>query len=338
MKAAAFKRQNEMTVIDAPEPMAGAGEVVLKVHNCGICGSDLHACQYGTGMPAGSIMGHEFCGEICEIGAGVSGFKIGERVAGLPFVFCGKCDRCRAGLEIHCQNLKGLGLGQLAGAYAEFVACSASSLFKLPDNVSSREGALVEPLSVGLHAVKRSRLEAGMTVVVMGAGPIGLATLTWAKGKGARVVVSEIAEGRGELAKKLGADVVVNPRAQDPAGTVREMSGHNPDLVFECIGIKGTLGQAIGMTGPRGQVVVVGVCMEADEIQPLQCILREMNINFVLGYDPSDFNETIDALASGRIKPQPMVTDIISVEQVPEMFQALRHPGDRAKVLVEFPH
>jgi threonine dehydrogenase-like Zn-dependent dehydrogenase len=338
MRAAAFKRQNEMAVLDAPEPIASAGQVVLKVHNCGICGSDLHACQYGIGMPPDSIMGHEFCGEIREIGAGVSGLKIGERVAGLPFAFCGECDRCTNGMEIHCLKLKGLGLGQLPGAYAEFVACPAASLFKLPDNVSSRDGALVEPLSVGLHAVKRSRLEPEMTVLVMGAGPIGLATLTWAKAKGARVVVSELAEGRGNLAQRLGADVIVNPREQNPADKVREITGRMPDLVFECIGVKGTLVQAISMVSPRGQITVVGVCMEPDEIQPIQCILREVDVNFVLGYDPTDFDETIDALASGKIKPQPMVTDVIAVEQVPEMFQTLRHPGNHAKVLVEFPH
>ena len=338
MKAAAFKQQNEMTIIDAPEPTAAAGEVVLKVHDCGICGSDLHACQYGLGLPPGSIMGHEFCGEIHRIGAGVNGFKVGERVAGLPFVFCGECERCRSGMEIHCHHLKGLGLGQLPGAYAELVACHAASLFKLPDNISSRDGALVEPLSVGLHAVKRSRLQQGMTVVVMGAGPIGLATLTWAKAKGATVVVSELAAGRGELARRLGADVIVNPNSQNPADKVREITGRSPDLVFECIGVKGTLGQALSMVEPRGQVVVVGVCMEADEIQPVQCILREVSVNFVLGYDPPDFDETIDALATGKIEPQPMVTDIIGVEQVPEMFQTLRRPGAHAKVLVEFPH
>ncbi|MBV8056170.1 MAG: zinc-binding dehydrogenase [Deltaproteobacteria bacterium] len=226
----------------------------------------------------------------------------------------------------------------MSGAYAEFVACPAGSLFKLPDNISSRDGALVEPLSVGLHAVKRSRLKAGMTVLVMGAGPIGLATLTWAKAKGATAVVSELAEGRGELARKLGADIIVNPHTQNPADKVCEMTGRNPDLIFECIGVKGTLGQAISMVTPRGQVVVVGVCMEADEIQPLQCILREVDITFVLGYDPADFDETIDALAADKIKPQAMVTDVIGVEQVPEMFQTLRRPGAHAKVLVEFPH
>jgi threonine dehydrogenase-like Zn-dependent dehydrogenase len=119
---------------------------------------------------------------------------------------------------------------------------------------------------------------------------------------------------------------------------MREMTGRNPELIFECIGIKGTLDQAIGMVAPRGQIVVVGVCMEPDQIQPVQCIFKEVSVNFVLGYDPCDFDETISALASGTIKPQAMVTDIISVNQVPEMFQALRRPGNRAKVMVEFPH
>jgi threonine dehydrogenase-like Zn-dependent dehydrogenase len=268
----------------------------------------------------------------------VSGFERGQRVVALPFAVCGHCDRCKRGMEIHCQNLKGLGLGQLPGAYAEYVACGAASLFKLPDNVSSRDGALVEPLSVGLHAVKRSGLGAGATAVVMGAGPIGLAVTTWVKARGATAVVSELASGRAELARKLGADFVVNPNEQNPADKVRELTGRSPDLVFECIGVKGTLELAINMAGPRGQVVIVGVCMETDQIQPMRCIFKEVSLNFVLGYDPGDFDETIEALASGRIRPQAMVTDIISVEQVPEMFEALRRPGARAKVLVEFPH
>jgi threonine dehydrogenase-like Zn-dependent dehydrogenase len=119
---------------------------------------------------------------------------------------------------------------------------------------------------------------------------------------------------------------------------VREMTGRTPELIFECVGVKGTLGNAISMIGPRGSIVVVGVCMENDEISPVQCIFKEISVNFSLGYDPADFDETIQALASGRIKPQPMVTDIIKVEEVPAMFQALRRPGARAKVLVEFPH
>ena len=162
MKAAVYKQPNEMAVIDVPRPVAGRGEVVLKVHACGICGSDLHAVQYGFGMPPDSVMGHEFCGEIVELGPQVGGYAIGDRVTSLPYIGCNACEPCVAGNGMHCENIRGLGLGQLPGAYAEYVMCGAKSLFKLPDNVDSRLGALVEPLSVGLHGVEsiRSRVRA----------------------------------------------------------------------------------------------------------------------------------------------------------------------------------
>ena len=142
MKAAVFKKKDEMAVIDVPNPVAGAGEVVLKVHNCGICGSDLHAVQYGIGMPADTVMGHEFCGEIHSLGPGVRGYQLGDRVTSLPYIACGECAWCKRDDAMHCSKLLSLGLGQLPGAYAEFVACSAASLLKLPANVSSRAGAL----------------------------------------------------------------------------------------------------------------------------------------------------------------------------------------------------
>jgi len=338
MKAAVFKRQNEMSVIDVPAPKAGAGEVVLKVHNCGICGSDLHAVQYGMGMRPDTVMGHEFCGEIHELGAGVTGFSKGERVTALPFISCGECERCRRDDGMHCEGTRGLGLGQLPGGYAEFVMCGASSLLKLPDNVSSREGALVEPLSVGLHGVNRANLKPGMGVVVMGAGPIGLSAAIWAKAKGATVVVSELAAGRKDLAMKLGASAVVNPKEESPAKKVAELTGRLPDVVFECIGVKSTLSSAIEMVGLHGRVVVLGVCMEPDQISPLACIFKEVGIEFIVGYNRAEFNETIAAIASGKINPRPMITDVVTVEQVPEMFEALRNPGGRAKVMVEFAH
>ena len=339
MRAALFKKRNEMAVGDVPMPKAGAGEVVLKVHNCGICGSDLHAVQYVFGMQPDTVMGHEFCGEIHELGTGVKGFRRGERVTSLPFISCGTCEQCVRGEGMRCTKIRGLGLGQLPGAYAEYVMCGASSLLKLPDNVSSREGALVEPLSVGLHGVSRSRLRPGGSCVVMGAGPIGLSTLLWCKAKGARtVVVSELAERRFELARTLGATAVVDPRQQSAADKMHELTGRGPDLIFECIGVKSTLESAISMIEPRGQVVVLGVCMEPDQITPLHCILKEISIDFVLAYNRPEFQETIDALASGRLDAKPMITDVITVEQVPEMFEALRKPTSQAKVMVEFPH
>ncbi len=339
MRAAVFKKKDEMAIIDVPNPVAGAGEVVLKVHNCGICGSDLHAVQYGTGLKPDSVMGHEFCGEIHELGVGVDGYKRGDRVTSLPYIACGVCDPCIRDDGMHCAKIRSLGLGQLPGAYAEYVLCGAASLLKLPANVSSRAGALVEPLSVGLHGVNRAQLKPGMGCVVMGAGPIGLSTLLWAKARGAgAVVVSELAPGRTELAMKLGASAVVNPNNEDPAETVRSITGRAPEIVFECIGVKSTLSAAIGMTGRHGRVVVIGVCMEPDSINPLTCVMKEVSIDFALAYNRAEFQQTIDALASGAIDATPMITDVIEVGEVPEMFTALKRPGSRAKVMVEFPH
>jgi threonine dehydrogenase-like Zn-dependent dehydrogenase len=339
MKAAVFKKTDEMAVIDVPNPVAAAGEVVLKVHDCGICGSDLHAVQYGIGMPPDSVMGHEFCGEIFSLGPGVDDYRLGDRVTSLPYMACGECVWCKRDDAMHCSQHRSLGLGQLPGAYAEFVVCCAASLLKLPANVTSRAGALVEPLSVGLHGVNHSTIEPGMGVVVMGAGPIGLSTLIWARAKGASaVVVSELAPGRTELAMKLGASAVVNPTESDPADAVKSITGRPPEIVFECIGVKSTLGAAINMVGRHGRVVVIGVCLESDSIFPLSCVMKEVQINFTLAYTRAEFQETIDAISNGAIDPTPMITDVIDVDQVPDMFVALKRPGARAKVMVEFPH
>jgi len=240
---------------------------------------------------------------------------------------------------MHCAATRGLGLGQLPGAYAEYVMCGGQSLIKLPEDVDSRAGALVEPLSVGLHGVNRARLLPGDGVVVMGAGPIGLSTLVWAKARGvAAVVVSELAPGRTDLALQLGASAVVNPTRENPAEKVRALTGRIPEVVFECIGVPSTLDAAINTVGLHGRVVVLGVCMEPDQIRPLTCILKEISIEFIVGYTRAEFQETVAALASRQIDPRPMITDIISVERVPEMFEALKNPGARAKVMVEFPH
>jgi (R,R)-butanediol dehydrogenase/meso-butanediol dehydrogenase/diacetyl reductase len=338
MRAGAFKQQNVVSIIDAPVPKAGPGEVVLKVHNCGICGSDLHAVQMGTLRP-NSILGHEFCGEVHEVGAGVRGFEVGQRVASLPWITCGECEACARGEGYHCRRNRVLGLGQLPGGYAEYVMCGERSLLKLPENVSSREGALVEPLAVGLHGVNRARIQPGIGCVVMGAGPIGLAALTWCKAKGANpIIVSELAAGRADLALKLGATEIVNPTQQKPADRMRELTGKPPELVIECIGVKGTLGAAIDIAGTHGRVVVIGACLEPDTIVPMKCLMKEVSVEFAIGYTKAEFEETIEALANGKVNAKPLITDVIGLDEVPAMFDALRTPGNRAKVLLEFPH
>jgi 2-desacetyl-2-hydroxyethyl bacteriochlorophyllide A dehydrogenase len=339
MKAILYKGSNQLELAELPKPSAEAGEVVVKVHDCGICGSDLHAVQFGLGLRPNCVLGHEFCGEIAEIGQGVSGFDTGERVAVVPFSSCGECDFCRRGQGYHCARMKSVGLGPLPGAYAEYVSCPQASLLKLPDRLNSRQGALVEPMAVGLHGVNRSRVRPGTPCVVMGGGPVGLATLLWCKAKGADpVVVSEIAPGRRALAEKLGATAVVNPREYNPAARVKELCGKLPEVVFECIGVKSTFGEAVGLVDKCGQVVVIGVCMEPDQLMLLHCFYKEVNINFALAYTNSDFEETIAALSGGRINADPLITDVIGLEQVPAAFEMLRKPTTQVKVMIEFPH
>src|SRR5258705_2936608 len=188
MKGAVFHGLGQpLTIEELADPKPGPGELVLRVKSCGICGSDLHAADLPPGLPPGTVMGHEFAGEVVEVGSDAKGlWKPGDRVCALPALGCGKCRACLAGDIILCTSLRGTGLGQVPGAYSEYVLVGAPESLRLPSGVSFREGALVEPLAVGLHAVNTARLQPGERVMVIGAGPIGLAVTAWARFFGAR--------------------------------------------------------------------------------------------------------------------------------------------------------
>jgi 2-desacetyl-2-hydroxyethyl bacteriochlorophyllide A dehydrogenase len=347
MKAVVCKAQNRLAVEDVPKPNAGVGQVVLRVRACGICGSDLHALEYGfpeSGgigtryalSSVGNVMGHEFCGEVAEVGAGVDAFKPGDRVTSLPFLNCGECAACRAGNVTECRVFRVIGSAETPGAYAEYVRCAASNLLRLPAQINFRQGALIEPLSVALGGVRRGRINADTPCLVMGAGPIGLGLVMWLLARGIKAVaVSEPSATRAELARKVGASNVVDPRAQNPAEAVARMAGSGPAVVFECVGAKGTLAQATNLVAVGGQVVVIGYCMVPDEINPYECINKSLTIDFSAGYTRADFETTIDALAKGAIKAEPMITDVVSLDQVPAMFERLHRPNGPAKVMIE---
>ena len=349
MKAVVCKANNRLALEDVPKPQAGAGQVVLRVRACGICGSDLHALEYGFAesggigtryalSSVGNVMGHEFCGEVAEVGAGVDAFKPGDRVTSLPFLNCGECAACRAGKALECKVFRVIGSAETPGAYAEYVRCAASNLLSLPAQINFRQGALVEPLSVALGGVNRGRLKADTPCLVMGAGPIGLGVLMWLKARGAKaVVVSEPSASRAELARQVGPAAVVNPRQRNPAEAVQEIAGSPPAVVFECVGAKGTLAQATNFAAAGGQVVVIGYCMVPDEINPHQCINKNLTIDFSAGYTRADFETTIGALGSRTINAEPMITDVVSLDQVPAMFERLHQPNGPAKVMIEMP-
>jgi (R,R)-butanediol dehydrogenase/meso-butanediol dehydrogenase/diacetyl reductase len=329
-----------LLIEQAANPVPGPHDLILKVKNCGICGSDLHMTEPTSIMPLalGAIMGHEFAGEVIEVGSAVKDlWKSGDRVAGFPFICCGDATPCLNLSYSRSMCAKGMpvGLGQSPGAYAEYVRIGSSGGYRLPDSVSFREGALVEPLAVGLHAVDMAKMERGATVLVIGAGPVGLATMLWAKFLGARhVIVSERAEVRRAFAAKFGATDAIDP-SQPLTPQVEKIAGHGPDIIFECVGVPGLIEQTM-MEAPRGgKIVVAGVCQQPDTIMPLMGIMKELNLQFVLAYRPADFDYVIAMIASDRIDVGHMITDIVDLDGLPSAFEALRKPSHQCKVMLE---
>ncbi len=340
MRAAVFREMSKPLVIETvADPVPGPRDIILKVKNCGICGSDLHMTEPTSVMPLppGAIMGHEFAGEVVAFGKDVSGWKVGDRAAGFPFMCCGEHVPCPMFSGTHglCGKGVGVGLGQAPGAYAELVRINNLAAYRLPESVSLREGAMVEPLAVGLHAVDMAKMERGATVLVVGAGPVGLATMLWAKFLGARhVIVSERAEVRRKMAAKFGAtDSVDSSLPVTPQ--VEKIARRGPDVIFECVGAPGLIGQTM-MEAPRGaRIVIAGVCQQPDTIMPLMGIVKELNLQFVLGYRPADFDYVIAMIASGRVDVAQMITDVVDLDGLPPAFEALRKPTHQCKVMLE---
>jgi (R,R)-butanediol dehydrogenase/meso-butanediol dehydrogenase/diacetyl reductase len=338
MKAAVFHAAGEpMRIEEVPDPEPGPTDLVLCVGSCGICGSDLHAASLPIGMPPGTIMGHEFAGEVVGIGSDLKGaWKVGERVCALPYIGCGSCAGCLAGDGTRCPSLRTTGLGQLPGAYAEYVRVGSHESLRLPPSVGIRDGALVEPLAVGLHAVHQAELSPGANVLVIGAGPIGLTTALWSRFLGARsVVVSERVPSRLSLAAQFGATDVVDASKENVPAAFQKATGASPDVIFECVGVPGLLQQCIAMAPSRARIVVLGVCMQTDTILPGMAILKEIDLRFVLGYRKQEFRFTLDMLDAERIHSGAMITDVVDLDGFPGAFEALKQPSSQCKVMLE---
>lgn len=331
MKAVVAHGDGRLAVETVPDPIPGPGELLLRVSACGICHSELQMHQLGL-IPPGTILGHEFCGEVVE---SRHGLRAGDRVCALPAISCGTCERCRSGLGAYCCEQKTIGLGESHGAFAEYVKVVPHETVRLPDGVDATLGALVETLAVGLHAVNVGRIRRGETCLVIGAGPIGLATALWARHFGAgRVIVSEIAPARRALAERMGASTVLDPRAPELESRLAEVAPEGPDVVFEAAGAPGVIQEAIDRVRFRGRVVVAGLWPSSDTINPLSATVKEANLRFVLAYEKDDFQYTVDMLAQERIDPRPVVTGRIGLDDVPEAFEVLAKSTSQCKVIV----
>ncbi len=341
MRAAVFEQAGKnLAIREVSDPTPDPARLVVKVGACGICGSDLDCTRPNTGTPikSGTILGHEFSGEVHEVGSQLKGqWKTGDRVCVVPRIACGECEYCKRDTSLHCELHRPLGFSELPGAYAEYVQVGGYETVGLPDSVSMREGALVEPISVALRAVNKSNMAKGDNVLIVGAGPIGLAISQWCRFFGARnIVVADKLENRLNLSKGFGATDVINVTTEpDLSRRYRLITGNHPDIVYEAAGGPGMIQQCIDISGPEKRLVVVGVCSTSDFIKPVIALYKELLVQFVFGYGKHDFQYTVDMLDQEKIAAQGMITDVVDLDGLPQEFERLRKPTTQCKVIVE---
>jgi (R,R)-butanediol dehydrogenase/meso-butanediol dehydrogenase/diacetyl reductase len=332
MKAAVFRKLLAPLEIETlPDPSPGPGEVVVEVCRCGICGSDLHITEDPIfGVPAGTVLGHEYSGRVVAQGREVEGVRAGEHVAVFPVHGCGRCATCLAGLPTWCRQMRFDG-----GGYGQFSVVEPHQLVRLPQTLSLADGALVEPMAVSLHGVRLAKAEAGARVLIVGAGPIGLAAAYWSRRLGAgRIAVTASSNRRAELALTLGAHVFVDPADNSPAAVEAALGGP-PDVVYECVGKVGLIQRCIEYCRPRGTVVVLGLCTHADTIMPFPLVVKELRLQASAFYEVRDFEMSAHALEHDGDAPRAMVTDRIGLDALPQAFEALRRRSTQCKVLVD---
>ncbi|HSG34533.1 MAG TPA: alcohol dehydrogenase catalytic domain-containing protein [Sphingomonadaceae bacterium] len=331
MRAVTFQALHQpLQFADLPDPTPQAGEVVVKVGRCGICGSDLHMTEDAVyGCKQGDVLGHEFAGEVVALGSGVEKLKTGDLVSVIPLMSCGHCEHCRKGEVQWCEQF-----GLQGGGYAEFATTRPNQCVKLPGDVSLADGAIIEPLAVALHGVNLSGLKKGDKVLVLGAGPIGLAVAFWARRMGAaRIAVQDIAEHQRNRALEMGADVfVVDP--QDPIGSATRALGGKADIVFECVGIPGLIEQAVQQVRNRGTILLLGLCTRPDTFNSFAMLSKEVRLVTSAFFTRQEYEAALDALAAGAMEPRLLVTDTIALDETPEVFEQLKHRTSQCKVLI----
>ncbi|WP_135663502.1 2,3-butanediol dehydrogenase [Halorhabdus rudnickae] len=353
MDAARYYGQEDIRVEDIEPDSVGPDEVRIDIEACGICGSDLHEYTAGpifipgdaphpvSGAQAPLTMGHEFSGIVSEVGANVPDFSEGDAVTANPIIYCGSCPRCEAGEYHQCESLGFTGLAA-NGGFAENVVVDAERVIPLGD-LPVEYGALVEPLSVALHAARVADVSAGDSVAVFGSGPIGLCQIQVLRAAGAGpIIVSEPRDERRARADASGADVLVDPTEQDVLEVIRAETGEGVDIAFDVAGVEATYNQAINSTRPGGRVAEVSIFEESLETQPNDLVIPERSIVGSIGYQAGprsgeEFGMIIDMLEDGQIDPDQLITDRIDLEDISEDgFEPLLDPeSDQVKILVK---
>lgn len=348
MKAAIYYGPGDIRVENVSDPELEADGIVIRVKASGICGSDIHPYRVGELIEPGLIMGHEFSGDVIEVGASVVGIKKGDRVTAASVQPCGRCHWCQRKQTHRCSNMEVLGVHK-HGAFAEYVSIPLAlvnqTVFLLPDEISYEDGATVEPLSVGEHIVRRAEPAAEDTVVILGVGMIGQCALQVFKAIGvAKVIVSEVGKKRLEVAKAMGADVVINATEEDPIQRVREATaGIGADIVVECAGapvtfqqaiemVRGGLQQAFETIRPDGKIMLTGIYEQPIQWMPNSVIRK--SVRMIACYSGS-FTEAIGLLKTGKVNTRPLVTHEYPLDKTKEAFEAQLWADESIKVLIK---
>ena len=335
MKALMYRGPWEMPVEEIAGPQPEAGKVLVDVKAVGICGSDVHGFTGSTGRRTpGVVMGHEFAGVVSGLGEEVNEWLVGDEViifplfsiaAGPdPYPINRSPDRRMTGMDEH-------------GAYAQQVVVRPSQLYRKPPPLSWKKAALCEPLSVTLHAVTVTPIDPLQTVAIVGAGPIGLMAMLWARLKGAgKIIVTDRSAHRLELAEELGADVTINVDEQDPVSVIHDLTGGGVDVAIEAVGITPTAQQAIGVTRNGGQITWIGNSAKTITIDMQAIVTRELTVRGIYGFTETEFAGAIQAIAAGRLNVEPLVERVATLDEGPEIFRQLaKGESELVKVILE---
>jgi threonine dehydrogenase-like Zn-dependent dehydrogenase len=325
MRAAVYPGGGAAMVIETlPDPEPGPGELLIRVHRCGICGTDLHMTEgHKWQFTAGSVPGHEYSGEIIAIGKCVESFRLGENITAIPSLGCGQCIGSKSGNNVLCQHR-----GGVLGGFAELMTVPAEVAIKLPSTLSLADGALIEPLAVGRYGVRLVGVRPGEPVLVLGAGSAALCAIYWLRRMGAgRIAVLARSERRRDLALALGADAFLT----DPAG-IADALGGSPAQVFECVGSPGFVAQAIGHCRTLGQVISLGFCTAPDALVPAMAGYKGVSLHFPVGYAMDDFRATADIMDKGHVDPKCLISSVRPLDALPATFAELRGANAETKV------
>ena len=330
MRAAVLEDRRRFVIREVPAPVLGKDEVLIRVQYCGICGSDFHIFREGADIGAG----HEFSGDIVEVGSDVEGWAAGDRVVVGPSTMCGVCFWCRRG-EIELCEQSDEEMLEYKGSFATYTKAKYTQLHKLSDDLSYEQATLVEPTSCALHAIRKSRMEEGDVVAVLGLGPIGQLVARVAKALGAKAVyAAEISPSRIELARGV-VDEIIDANATNPVDRILKLThGMGPDVVIECAGSVSTTQQSIALVRKGGTIVIAGICFDWVEIPVSNVLLRELTIKGSLAHSVAEYASALELIKERRIDVSPLVTCKMPLDDINEAFEkGLRAEG--GKILIK---